>query len=70
MHFSVAVITALAAVSAALPSQHSHVLHEKRDGPVRNWVKRSRVSGTSKIPVRVGLTQNNLHMADDLIMQV
>lgn len=70
MHFSSLLLIALATLIAALPSQSKHVLHEKRDGPMRNWVKRSRVSGASTIPVRIGLTQQNLHRADDLIMQV
>jgi len=70
MHVTSLLIVALAALTTALPSQSKHVLHEKRDGPMRNWVKRSRVSGTSNIPVRIGLTQSNLHKADDLIMEV
>lgn len=70
MHFSNLLLVALATLTAALPSQSKHVLHEKRDGPMRNWVKRSRANGASTIPVRIGLTQNNLHKADDLITEV
>lgn len=72
MHFSLFVATAaLAAVAAAAPTAPaSHVVHEKRDALPRNWVKRSRLEGNVKLPMRVGLTQSNLHKGDDLLMEV
>ena len=73
MYFSLlTVTTALAAFAAAAPAVPAslHVVHEKRDAAPRNWVKRSRLTGESKLPMRVGMTQSNLDISDDLLMEV
>ena len=67
---SLALAVALVAEAIAIPTVSNHVLHERRDMPMRNWVKRSRVHGASSLPVRIGLTQRNLNRAEDLLMEV
>jgi tripeptidyl-peptidase-1 len=53
---------------AVLPN--THVLHEKRDHLASAWVKRDRVQRNAILPIRIGLSQSNLHKGDDLLMQV
>ena len=63
MHLFLPVIAAFVAASTALPasSYHNHVVHEKRNSPPAQWTKRSRMAPSTILPVRVGLTQRNLH---------
>ncbi|KAJ5542482.1 Peptidase S8/S53 subtilisin/kexin/sedolisin [Penicillium sp. DV-2018c] len=65
----VCVALAIAALSGAIPAHVKHVLHEKRDEHV-DWVKRERVKRDSVLPVRIGLTQNNLEKGEELLMTV
>ena len=73
MHFSLLAIAAaaLAGIATAAPTS-SHVLHEKREAPLRKWVKRSRMvdDGSTKLPMRIGMIQSNLEKGDDLLMEV
>ena len=72
MHFSLlalaASLTALAAARPAVPA--SHVLHEKREVLPKKWVKHSRLDGEVTLPMRIGMTQSNLHIGDELLMEV
>lgn len=61
---------AIAAVSGAVPTPAKHVLHEKRDQSSYNWVKGARVERDAVLPVRIGLTQNNLEKGYDYLMDV
>jgi tripeptidyl-peptidase-1 len=45
-------------------------LHEKRDGAPHQWTKRTRALPEEILPVRIGLTQNNLHRAEEYILDV
>jgi len=56
--------------AAAAPTSSSHVLHEKRDSAPRNWEKRGRVRPNIILPVRIGLTQNNLENGPKLLDEV
>ena len=74
MRFSILLATAatLLGTTAAI-STVPHVLHEKRDAAPKNWVKRSRLierDGRNKLPMRIGMTQGNLDIGDDLLMEV
>ena len=62
---------ALAALSSALPSKtrSSHVLHEKRSS-LGAWRKSTRVDPNAIVPLRIGLTQSNLHTGYDRLMEV
>jgi tripeptidyl-peptidase-1 len=48
----------------------SHVIHEKRSIPAHNWSKHSRLHPAAIFPVRIGLTQQNLHRAEEFINEV
>ncbi|KAH8812458.1 Pro-kumamolisin, activation domain-containing protein [Xylogone sp. PMI_703] len=64
-------VATLAALSAAAPTTATkHVLHEERVNPHRDWIKSSRIEGSAIIPMRIGLTQNNLEKGYDYLMEV
>ena len=65
----VCVALAIAALSGAIPAPVKHVLHEKRSKHV-DWVKGERIKRDSVLPVRIGLTQNNLEKGDEYLMTV
>ena len=50
---------AVTSLAASIPSDH--VLHEKRAAPLKKWAKRSRVPPHQTLPMRIGLTQSNIH---------
>jgi len=68
-HFAIAV-AALSAFSEASPAAASYMLHEKRHQPARGFTKLDRVDTSAIIPLRIGLTQNNLHNGYDYLMDV
>lgn len=65
-----ATIAAIAAIAAALPTSTNHVLHEKRSGS-SSWSPKQGVKpdGRIKLPVRIGLTESNLHLGDEILMR-
>ncbi|KAF7118908.1 hypothetical protein CNMCM5793_008544 [Aspergillus hiratsukae] len=65
-------LTLLLAVAAvrAVPSSIKHVLHEKRQAPSVDWVQSARVDTNAILPMRIGLTQNNLEKGYDFLMEV
>jgi len=63
-------VAAIAAISNAAPAPIKHVMHEKRQAPSSDWVKVARIEGTAILPMRIGLTQNNLDKGHDLLMEV
>lgn len=69
--FAVATGLALAAITSALPTSSNYVLHEKRSGS-SSWAVRDGIKpdGRIKLPVRIGLTESNLHQGDDILMQI
>ena len=71
MRFSpFAVVGALVATVVAAPAPSSHVIHERRDTVPGAWVKWSKLDARLKLPVRIGLTQRNLDLGYDLLMEV
>ena len=48
----------------------SHVVHERRNSNRLTWRKRSRMDPVSQLPIRIALTQQNLHLAEDHLMNV
>ncbi|KAJ6031227.1 subtilisin-like protein [Penicillium herquei] len=64
------VALALAALTGAAPATIKHVLHEKRDKQAYDWVKGNRVESDAVLPVRIGLSQNNLEKGYDYLMEV
>jgi tripeptidyl-peptidase-1 len=71
MHFSTfAILGAITAQAAAIPFQASHVVHERRAFMPKTWVKRDRLDAAIELPVRIGMTQRNLDIGHDLLMEV
>lgn len=61
MHFkSVGVLLAFASSALALSTPHRYVSHEKRDAPLKKWVKRDTLSRDAVLPMRFGLRQSNI----------
>ncbi|KAJ3487644.1 hypothetical protein NLI96_g3409 [Meripilus lineatus] len=61
----------LIAVSVAIPSPRTnYVLHEKRAMEPRGWVKSRRLEGDQILPMRFGLSQNNLHKIEEMLLAV
>lgn len=64
------VALAIAALAGAAPATVKHVLHEKREKHAHDWVKGDRVEKDAVLPVRIGLSQNNLEKGYDYLMEV
>lgn len=69
--FTAAAAAAFATLSNALPTAANHVVHEKRSGS-SSWSPMQGVKPDRRItlPVRIGLTESNLHRGDDILMEV
>lgn len=68
---SLLTVTGLNLASArAVPA--SHVVHEKKQSLHTRWLKRGRVASHVKLPVRIGLKQNQvaLAQAEDWLIEV
>ena len=71
MRFSnFAILGAIAIQAGAVPFQASHVVHERRGFIPKAWVKRDRLGAATELPVRIGMTQRNLDIGHDLLMEV
>ena len=52
-------------------AQHGpYVVHEKRGGYMKGLQKKARLSSQTILPMRIALAQQNLHLAEDLLMSV
>ena len=61
---------ALAAQAIAIPVRADHVVHERRGYVPDSWVKRDRLDPAATLPVRTGMTQQNLDKGYDLLLEV
>ena len=52
------------------PTRSLHVLHEQRSSLPKVWRRSSRVDRDSILPVKIGLTQNNLENGYAHLMDV
>ncbi|KAH9219932.1 protease S8 tripeptidyl peptidase I [Leptodontidium sp. 2 PMI_412] len=66
--FTATLLFAAFANCIAIPASHS--VHEKRDSPPREWIKRGRVQPDSVLPIRIGLSQTNLEKGYSFLMEV
>ncbi|CCG82492.1 Protease S8 tripeptidyl peptidase I [Taphrina deformans PYCC 5710] len=70
MQFSIiSQFLALAALAAGATLPR-HVSHERRHAPLRNWQKTGPIDAKVKLPMRIGMSQSNLHKGDELLMSV
>ena len=58
----------LSITTTAIPSSR-HVVHEERPGH-GSWMRRSKLDSDTILPMRIGLRQQNLHRADEFLMDV
>jgi tripeptidyl-peptidase-1 len=64
-------VLAVFSIALAAPSRHSnHVVHERRTLEPIGWVRSHRADADDIIPLRIGMKQQNLHMLEDLLMEV
>lgn len=69
MHLiSLAAFSALA--SAALSSTQHHVVHESRAPAPHGWIKSRKLETDKVLPMRFGLTQQNVHRIEEMLMAV
>lgn len=64
-------VGAVATLSVALPASVPHVVHEKRSA-ASSWsaISGAKPDGRTTLPVRIGLTQSNLDLGYDFLMDV
>lgn len=61
----------VASVAIAAPSKRfSHVVHEKRAFEPIDWIQDRRLEATKVLPMRIGLTQQNLHRLEEMLLSV
>jgi tripeptidyl-peptidase-1 len=70
MRFTEIILASVCAVSVCAIPSSNHVVHEKRSEAPKYWEKRSRLNPEGVLPMRIGLTQSNLHKGDELLMEV
>jgi hypothetical protein len=66
---AVAAATFFLACSSA-PTANKPVLHEKRDGNLHQWERRSRAIPDHVMPIKIGLRQRNLENAEKYVYDV
>lgn len=63
----VAIFLVAGALSVAIPA--NHVVHEEKRS-IRGWKRGTKLEDDVSLPVRIGLTQRNLHLGYELLMDV
>jgi len=66
---NLATLALLVGSAVAIPTPHGHVLHEKR-ARSSQWQKRSRAAPGTTLPVRIGISQPDIHLGHDLLMEI
>lgn len=57
-------------LAAPTVDNHNYVVHEKRHTSPHHWTRRSRAHVDEILPVRIGLTQRNLHRAEEFMLDI
>ncbi|KAF3928657.1 Aorsin [Arthrobotrys entomopaga] len=71
MRFSWTLLVAAAGLACASPVPYSqYKIHESRKFLPHGWERVSRLGGDLLLPVKIGLTQANLHRGEELLLQV
>lgn len=61
----------LAGLVYGRPSQRSpHIVHETRAVEPVDWLKEGRLEANAVLPMRFGLSQQNLHRLEELLMEI
>jgi tripeptidyl-peptidase-1 len=68
--FQIFAALAVAVSASPISTTSRHVVHERRSEPPPKWSKHTRLHPAAIIPVRIGLSQQNLHRAEEFINQV
>ena len=68
--FTLALLGACLRLGAAAPAPSGHTLHERRSVEYSPWTKAERLHAETILPMRIGLTQSNLDIGHDLLMDV
>ncbi|KAK9412956.1 putative Peptidase S53 domain-containing protein [Seiridium unicorne] len=58
------------AAAADSLSYGDHAVHEERHAISPRWMRRDRVPGFRRLPVRIGLTQSNLDRAEEYLLDI
>lgn len=66
----IALLTVLATLADAVPAPATHSLHEKRSSLPRLWARGDRVDRNAILPVRIGLSQQNMEDSYAHLMDV
>ncbi|KAF7985962.1 hypothetical protein HWV62_43918 [Athelia sp. TMB] len=62
---------ALAAAALAAPSPRAnHVIHEKRAAEPVDWIDVGRVPSDHILPMKFGLSQQNIHLVEEMLMAI
>jgi tripeptidyl-peptidase-1 len=67
--FAAALVVLITNCDAA-PTSARYALHEKRSASSRAWVRGERVESDAILPIRIGMTQNNLEDGPIHLMDV
>jgi tripeptidyl-peptidase-1 len=66
----IAVCSLAAGVLSAPTTKDKHVVHERKPHLPAAWRRSVKIHGDSVIPMKIALTQNNLHRAEEFLMEV
>lgn len=71
MRLSTLFLVLLASYAAAAPSARvNHVVHETRAAEPLDWALTRRLESHKVLPMRFGLSQQNMHRVEELLMEV
>jgi len=71
MYFKLSLCATLLGAAFAAPSKRSpHILHEKRAAEPLDWGVSHRLDANKILPMRFGLSQQNTHRVEELLMAV
>lgn len=62
-------LTVLVTLGCASPTSR-HVVHEKRDVLPSGWTIKERLNQDTRLPLRIGLKQRNLHLGPEFLLEV
>lgn len=68
--FQITAALAVAVSATPLSISTNHVVHESRSAPPSAWTKRSKLHEGAILPIRIGLAQQNLHLAEEYLNSV